>query len=189
MRCTIKTTPHHTKRATITTNKALFLDRDGIINIDKGYVSQKEDFEFQKGIFELLKHAKFLGYKLLLITNQSGINRGYYTLKDFENLTEYLQESLLKELGFNLDGVYFCRHAPEENCACRKPKPFLILQAAKEHQICLERSFMIGDKESDMLAGLNAKVKNNLLLTQNPLKTPHSWIQCKDLKEMIDWIK
>ncbi len=100
MRCTIKTTPHHTKRATITTNKALFLDRDGIINIDKGYVSQKEDFEFQKGIFELLKHAKFLGYKLLLITNQSGINRGYYTLKDFENLTEYASRKLAQRIRF-----------------------------------------------------------------------------------------
>ncbi|MDU9799848.1 HAD hydrolase-like protein, partial [Helicobacter pylori] len=84
---------------------------------------------------------------------------------------------------------YFCRHAPEENCACRKPKPSLILQAAKEHQICLEQSFMIGDKESDMLAGLNAKVKNNLLLTTNFLKTSHSWIQCQDLKEMMELIK
>ncbi|AFI05384.1 D-glycero-beta-D-manno-heptose 1,7-bisphosphate 7-phosphatase [Helicobacter cetorum] len=171
-----------------TTNKALFLDRDGIINIDKGYVYKREDFEFQKGIFELLSHAKHLGYKLLLITNQSGINRGYYTLKDFEKLTEYLQENLLKKLGFSLDGIYFCPHTPQENCYCRKPKPLLILQATKEHNINLEQSFMIGDKESDIMAGLNAKVKNNILLTTNPLKTSHSWIQCKDFKEIVDLI-
>ncbi|AFI04284.1 D-glycero-beta-D-manno-heptose 1,7-bisphosphate 7-phosphatase [Helicobacter cetorum] len=172
-----------------TTNKALFLDRDGIINIDKGYVYKKEDFEFQKGIFELLSHAKDLGYKLLLITNQSGINRGYYTLKDFEKLTEYLQENLLKNLGFSLDGIYFCPHTPQENCPCRKPKPYLILQATKEHYINLEQSFMIGDKESDVMAGLNAKVKNNILLTTKTIESNNTYKVCHNLNEVIQFIQ
>lgn len=143
--------------------KALFLDRDGVINIDSGYVYKKEDFIFIDGIFEALQFYQSLGYLLVVITNQSGINRGYYTCKDFLELCEFMNGEFCKH-GLHVSKIYHCPHRPDEACECRKPKPFMIFQAQEEFNIDLSQSIMIGDKVSDMQAGFNAGVKKLFLI-------------------------
>ncbi|MGG7048382.1 MULTISPECIES: D-glycero-beta-D-manno-heptose 1,7-bisphosphate 7-phosphatase [unclassified Campylobacter] len=144
-------------------NKALFLDRDGVINEDHGYVYRVEDFKFIDGVFEALREFSALGYILVVVTNQSGIGRGYYTLEDFYNLTKHMLKAFEKE-GIEISKVCFCPHAPEEECECRKPKPKMITDAAAELNINLKDSIMIGDKQSDIKAAQNACVGQSYLL-------------------------
>jgi D-glycero-D-manno-heptose 1,7-bisphosphate phosphatase len=129
-------------------SKALFLDRDGVINIDHGYVSRPADFEPVDGIFGALQLASSLGYKLIVITNQSGIGRGYFTQGDYNVLERHIHE-LFRSHNLEISGTYYCPHAPTETCECRKPLPGMILRAAREHDIDVARSVMIGDKQSD----------------------------------------
>ncbi len=143
--------------------KAIFLDRDGVINEDLGYVHKIEDFHFVPGVFEALCHFKSLGYKLILVTNQSGIGRGYYSEEDFKKLISWMQERLEKE-GVRLDAIYYCPHHPQQGCDCRKPRPGMLLQAIKEHSIDAVSSWMIGDKPSDIEAAKRAGIKNTILL-------------------------
>lgn len=150
--------------------KAVFFDRDGIINKDFGYVYKSEEFIFLENIFELLKFCHEKGFLLLLITNQSGIGRGYYTLEDFKELTQYMQERLKERLGFSFEGIYYCPHAPQEDCLCRKPKPGMIEKARKDFKLNLNECFMIGDKVSDMLAGQSGGVKNKIFLNKTSEK-------------------
>ncbi len=150
--------------------KAIFLDRDGVINEDFGYVHKVEDFCFLPGVFEALRHFKALGYKLILITNQSGIGRGYYSEEDFQKLTDWMQERLAKE-GVRLDAIYYCPHHPQQGCDCRKPEPGMITQAAKEHGIDLTNSWMIGDKPSDIEAAKRAGVGHIILLKKEGPKS------------------
>ncbi len=144
-------------------NKALFLDRDGVINVDTGYVSKKENFIFIDGVFETLKYFQDLGYLLIIVTNQSGIGRGYYTKEDFLNLTNYMLEKF-KKMNIHVKKVFFCPHTPTEKCTCRKPKPKMILDAIKEFNIDAKNSIMVGDKLSDVEAGLNAGVGKLFLM-------------------------
>ena len=148
--------------------KAIFLDRDGVINIDHGFVYQIEKFEFVDGIFEFLKEAQRRGYTLIIVTNQSGIGRGYYTLEDFEKLTDFMIKQMQKE-GINIskEQIFFCPHAPEENCSCRKPEPKMILDAKDKFNIDLGKSYLIGDKITDIEAGIRAGIPNNILITKN----------------------
>ena len=146
-------------------NKALFLDRDGVINVEKNYVFKIKDFEFTRGIIDLLADYQKKGFYLFIITNQAGIAKGYYTIDDFTILTEWM----LKELELNgifIRKVYFCPHHPEITgpCRCRKPEPGLILDAISEFNIDPEESVLIGDKESDILAGKRAKIGRNLYI-------------------------
>jgi len=148
---------------------ALFLDRDGVINIDHAYVSKHEDFEFVDGIFELCREAKRLGFLIFVVTNQAGIGRGYYTEKDFLNLTDWMRE-VFREEGAPIDKVYFCPTHPEHGIGrykveshYRKPGPGMILQAAEEFDVDLAGSVLVGDTESDIAGGLAAKVGFNLL--------------------------
>lgn len=145
-------------------NKALFLDRDGVINVDHGYVYKSETFEFTPGLIALLKQAQASGYKLVVVTNQSGIGRGYYTQADFEKLTRWMLARLLEQ-GVTIAGVYYCPHDPATPCECRKPAPGMFLQAIKDHKIDPAQSWMIGDKESDIEAALAAGVQNSVLIT------------------------
>ncbi|MDO7253837.1 D-glycero-alpha-D-manno-heptose-1,7-bisphosphate 7-phosphatase [Helicobacter cappadocius] len=144
--------------------KAVFFDRDGVINQDFGYVYEAKEFIFVDNIFNLLKYCKDKGFLLLLITNQSGIGRGYYTLKDFEELTDYMQNELKKKLGFGFDRIYFCPHSPEENCLCRKPKTGMIDEAKKDYNLDLKECFIIGDKSTDIEAGQNANIGHKIFL-------------------------
>jgi D-glycero-D-manno-heptose 1,7-bisphosphate phosphatase len=148
---------------------ALFLDRDGVINIDRAYVYKKEDVEFIDGIFDLCRHAKALGYLIFIITNQAGIGRGYYTEQDFEDLMCWMCNIFVSESAA-IDKVYFCPTHPEHAIGnyktesyFRKPAPGMILLAAREFNINLQDSVLLGDKCSDLEAGLAAGVGNNIL--------------------------
>ena len=144
--------------------KALFLDRDGVINVEKDYLYKIEDFEFIDGIFDLVSHYYDLGYKVFVVTNQSGIARSFYTQSDFSKLTQWMMLEFLKK-DIKIEKVYFCPHHPDISgeCSCRKPKPGMILEAASVYDIDLEHSIMIGDKERDIEAGLNAGIKETYL--------------------------
>lgn len=136
-------------------NKAIFLDRDGTINVEKNYLYKIEDFEFLPGVVDALKQLQRAGYLLIVITNQSGIGRGYYTEKDFRKLNNWMVATL-KEQGVTITDVYYCPHLPDAqiakyrmNCNCRKPKLGLFEQAVREHNIDLSKSYAIGDKIRD----------------------------------------
>ena len=144
--------------------KALFLDRDGVINIEKNYLYKESDFEFIDGIFELCKHYQDLGYLIVIVTNQSGIAREYYSQEDFLKLTSWMVTAFKKH-GITISKVYFCPHHPDISgeCSCRKPKPGMILEAAKEFDIDLTQSILIGDKERDIESALNAGIEKTYL--------------------------
>lgn len=141
--------------------KAVFLDRDGVINQEKGYVHKIENFHFFPYTFRALKKIP-QEYKKIVITNQSGISRGMYTQADFEKLNKWMLSELEKN-DIKIDKVYFCSHHPDDNCSCRKPKPGLIAQAQNEFDLDLKNSWLIGDKTSDILAGKNAGCKTILV--------------------------
>jgi D-glycero-D-manno-heptose 1,7-bisphosphate phosphatase len=149
--------------------RALFLDRDGVINVDRGYVSSRDDFELIDGITDLGRHAVGLGYLLIVATNQAGIGRGYYTEADFLALTDWMC-SAFREQGAPIARVYYCPFHPEfgvgeyrRESDCRKPAPGMILRAAREFDIDLDRSVLVGDKESDIMAGITAGVGCNVI--------------------------
>jgi len=147
-------------------NKAVFLDRDGIVNREKNYVYKIEDFEFIPGIFDLCRKYQQEGYLLFIITNQAGIARGYYTEAQYLILTDWMVNQF-KAAGITIAKVYFCPHHPDftGECECRKPNPGMILEAAKEFDIDLSKSMLIGDKESDMEAGKRAGIGMNIKIT------------------------
>ena len=138
---------------------ALFLDRDGIINIDKGHVHKIEDFEFTPFIFDLTKGYQDKGFKIVVITNQAGIAKGMYPVKDYEVLNEYMIQEFQKR-GITIAGTFYCPHRDEDHCDCRKPKPGLFIKAIHDLQIDVENSVAIGDKIGDLVAAHAAGVKN-----------------------------
>ena len=151
-------------------NPAIFLDREGVINVDTGYVYLVDDFKFIDGVIDALLKLKQKGYLLVVVTNQSGIARGMFTEEQFMSLTEWMDWSLA-DRGVDLDGIYFCPHHPSEgsdqyrkSCTCRKPGPDMILDAVKHLDIDLTRSYMVGDKPSDMKAAINAGVAHKILV-------------------------
>lgn len=135
--------------------KAVFLDRDGVINVDYGYVHHPRNFKFKDGIFELCKSYQDKGYLLIVVTNQSGLARGLYSESQFLNLNFWMLDQFMKK-EIVISKIYYCPHHPESGCECRKPKPELILRASYEFDIDLSSSLMYGDKESDILAARNA---------------------------------
>ena len=146
------------------TTPAVFLDRDGVINVDRGYVSRWSEFEFLPGAVSGLAALQELGYRLVIVTNQSGIGRGYYSEGDFALLSTQLIDHL-KDAGVSLTAIYHCPHHPTEAvgalrtvCDCRKPAPGMILRAARELNLALPDSVLVGDKSSDILAGRAAGV-------------------------------
>lgn len=142
--------------------KALFLDRDGVINVDYGYVCKREEFKFINGIFDLCRYAQSLGYSIFVVTNQSGIGRGYYTEHDFNDLSEWMC-GVFQDKGITIEKVYCCPARPDENSPDRKPMPGMILKAAEEFRIDLSSSILIGDKITDIQAGISAGVGFNFL--------------------------
>ena len=136
-------------------NKAIFLDRDGTINVEKHYLYKIEDFEFLPGVVDALKILQEAGYLLIIITNQSGIGRGYYTEEDFQKLNDWMI-STLKQQGVMIADVYFCPHLPDaqvaeyrKECNCRKPKLGMYKQAILDYNIQVGKSYAIGDKIRD----------------------------------------
>jgi D-glycero-D-manno-heptose 1,7-bisphosphate phosphatase len=148
----------------INKNKALFLDRDGVINKEKNYVFKIEDFEFIEGIFDFCVYFQKRGYLIFVITNQAGIARGFYSEDDFNILTDWMVSQFEKR-NILISKVYHCPHHPDITgpCNCRKPNPGMILQAANEFDLNLSESILVGDYESDLKTGENAGILKNYL--------------------------
>ena len=165
--------------------KALFLDRDGVINIDKKYVYKIEDFEFCDGIFELCRYFLAKKYLLFIATKQSGIARGYYKESDFFKLCVYMLKEFTKQ-GIKIDKIYHCSHL--EGCEWRKPKAGMLLKAKDEFNLDMKNSIFIGDNLSDMQAGLNADI-GTLILVNEEKKEGDFFRQFKNLKEILSFFK
>ena len=141
-------------------NKALFLDRDGVVNVEKHYVHKPEDFEFIGGIFELCARFQNEGFLIAVVTNQSGIARGFYGEAELVELNRWMVGKF-SEQGVTVSGIYWCPHHPDYSgdCDCRKPKPGLLLRAGAELDLDLANSVLLGDKESDLDAGRAAGIR------------------------------
>ena len=154
---------------------AVFLDRDGVINVDHGYVSTWEQFEFLPGVPEALRELQDAGYLLIVVSNQSGIGRGYYSESDVDLLNQAIAEYLGSHAGVTLSGFYHCPHHPTEakneyrkHCTCRKPAPGLIYRAMRDHAIDVKTSLLVGDKDSDIEAGRAAGVAKLFKVVESP---------------------
>ena len=157
---------------------AAFLDRDGVINLDRGYVFRAADFEFVPGVFEAAAALQRLGFALVVITNQSGIGRGLYSEIDFLALTRWMR-GRFEEHSVHIDGVFYCPHHPTDalghyrrECDCRKPAAGLLLRAARELDLDLARSAMFGDRASDLQAAAAAGIPLRYLLGTDGLSRP-----------------
>ena len=154
---------------------AVFLDRDGVINVDHGYVSTWERFEFLPGVPDALRTLQDAGYLLIVVSNQSGIGRGYYCEADVESLNQAVAQHLGSTVGVTLSEFYHCPHHPTEaegqfrrQCDCRKPAPGMIRQAVLDHGIDLKTSLLVGDKDSDIEAGRAAGVARLFKVVDSP---------------------
>lgn len=179
--------------------KIVFLDRDGTINVEKSYLHKWEDFEFEKNVIEGLKAIKKLGFEFVVVTNQSGIGRGYYTEDDLIKLNNSMTEELKKH-GIDILECYYCPHHLEKGigiykaeCECRKPNPGMLKEAMQKYDIDIKNSFMVGDKGSDLEAGKNAGVQSILVRTgygeQIVDKYKEKYPVAEDLLEVAEIIK
>jgi len=172
-------------------NKVVFLDRDGVVNKEIGYLHKIEEFEFIEGIFKSLRNLIYSGYKLIIVTNQSGIGRGMYNIEQFHTLNNWMLKKFKEKNIFFLD-VLFCPHMPEDYCECRKPKPGLFLSAIKKYKIDTKASWMIGDTENDILAAREAGIMKTVLVRSghkvDDKKTKASFVidSIKDIAEVIN---
>ena len=143
--------------------KTIFLDRDGVVNKDVNYAYKIIDFEFIDGIFDVCIYFQNLGYKIIIVTNQSGISRGYYSENDFQTITNWMLAQFKKN-DINILDVFYCPHSPDSLCNCRKPKPGMLLNAKYKHNINMQNSWIIGDKEADIIAGISSGITNTILV-------------------------
>ncbi len=162
-------------------NRAVFLDRDGTVNVEKNFLIRPEDFEFEQGVIRTLKYLFDKGFLLIIISNQSGIARGYFTEDDLKKLNDHINSEASRN-GFRFAGFYHCPHHKDGvvdryavECGCRKPGTELIEKAAKDHNVDLSVSFMAGDKESDIEAGKKAGLTTVLVGTGFGKKTLDSY--------------
>ena len=178
-------------------NRALFLDRDGVINVDHGYVYQPENFDFIDGIFQLCQSANKNEYLIIIVTNQAGIGRGYYSKENFLDLTNWMNEKFISK-SVSITDVFYCPFHPTHGIGSykkesfdRKPNPGMLLHAQSKHNIDMSRSILIGDKDSDILAAKNAGVGlrcHYIPFTSNCIKSPsatHSITSLNDAKSFL----
>ena len=166
---------------------AIFLDRDGTINVDHGYVHEIDNFEFIDGVIDAMRELKKMGFALVVVTNQSGIARGKFTEAQFETLTEWMDWSLA-DRDVDLDGIYYCPHHPQGSveefrqvCDCRKPHPGMLLSARDYLHIDMAASYMVGDKLEDMQAAVAANVGTKVLVRTGKPITPEA-------ENAADWV-
>ena len=170
-------------------NKFILFDRDGVINIEKSYLYKIEDFEYESGVIEGLEKLKKLGYRFLIITNQAGIARGYYTEEDYLKLQKFIMEDL-KNKGIKIEKTYYCPHHPEGKgnygikCDCRKPNTGNFLKAIEEFQIDVKKSFMVGDRITDLIPAEKLGFKSVLVKTGYGMKNI-SKLADKGLKSLV----
>ena len=168
--------------------KAIFLDRDGTLMKDVGYCSRPAEVELLQGVNELLPRLKSAGFKLVIVTNQSGIGRGYFTEDDFWAV----QQELQKQLGTGvIDATYFCAATPQQGSERRKPNPGMLLEAATDLDIDLDQSYMVGDKASDAEAGIRAGVRATILFGTNAASgamESGATLVAKDFGEVVEFI-
>ena len=143
--------------------KTIFLDRDGVINKEINYLHKIDEFEFIEGVYETCRYLINLDYKIIIITNQSGIARGYFTENDFQIVTNWMIAEFKKNDVSILD-IFHCPHLPDSNCKCRKPKPGMLLEAKYKYNIDMKNSWLIGDKENDIIAANSSGITNTILV-------------------------
>ncbi|SEI16751.1 D-glycero-alpha-D-manno-heptose-1,7-bisphosphate 7-phosphatase [Paraburkholderia hospita] len=177
---------------------ALFLDRDGVINVDIGYLHRKEDCVFLPGIFELVRRARRAGFDVFVVTNQAGIARGYYTEETFAGFTDWMMGQFADE-GAPITQVYYCPHHPDAgvgsyriSCECRKPQPGMLLRAAAEHGIDLAVSAMVGDSVTDTEAAKAAGIRHRFLIGEARQTSGHDdYLPIVELSEVatsLHWL-
>ncbi|XTZ12007.1 MAG: D-glycero-alpha-D-manno-heptose-1,7-bisphosphate 7-phosphatase [cyanobacterium endosymbiont of Rhopalodia inflata] len=173
-------------------NKALFLDRDGVIVDYVPYLSKPEQVKLPYGAGEALKQWQDAGYLLIIITNQAGVGRGYYSLQDVEKVHRYIQQQY-SYFGVFFADIFICPHRPDDKCFCRKPSPEMLINASKKHHIVLSQSFFIGDAPSDLEAAIKANCKPILVLTGRGLETVAKLaqypIEIRVFKELFETVK
>jgi D-glycero-D-manno-heptose 1,7-bisphosphate phosphatase len=147
-------------------NKTIFLDRDGVVNKDINYLYKIDDFVFIDGIFEVCKHFQKLSYKIIIVTNQSGIYRNFYSEIEYKKITQWMVSQFQKNKISILD-VFHCPHGPKSNCSCRKPSPGMLINAQNKYNLDMKSSWLIGDKESDIIAAELAGISNTILFNES----------------------
>lgn len=170
------------------TNKAIFIDRDGTINEDYGYTYLIEKFRFLPRAIEGLKILSTVGYKMIIITNQSGIGRGYYTAEQYHTLTDYILKELAK-YHIRIDRVYYCPHHPDEKCTCRKPEIGMLQQAQQDFNLNLKECIMIGDRDPDIEAGKRAGCTTIMVRNEKSVTTLTADVVVDTLYDAAVWIK
>ena len=150
------------------TIKTIFLDRDGVINKEVEYLFRITDFKFNEGVFDACLYFRHLDYKIIIISNQSGIARGYYSERDYLKLTKWMLNQFNIK-GISILDILYCPHGPESTCDCRKPKPGMLIEAKDKYNIGMKDSWMIGDKETDIEAANLAGITNTILVRSGHL--------------------
>lgn len=183
--------------------RAVFFDRDGTLIRDKHYLSDPEEVEWLPGVFDALKRLHQEGLKLIVITNQSGVGRGFFSEEALKAVHNRIQKDVQEHCEFELDGFYYSTFNPERppdqqkaDIRMRKPEPGMIEQASTDHQLVLARSYMVGDKLSDVIAGKRAgcrtvlvrtgKTNNGVSRPSSPESTPDAMVE--DVSEAAEWI-
>ena len=165
--------------------KALFLDRDGVVNVEKNYLHKIEEFELVEGIVEVCRAYQESGYLIIIVTNQSGISRGYYSEEDFAILSQWMVK-YFKTLGITITHIYHCPHHESIDgvCDCRKPEPGMFISAQKEYDLDMAHSVMIGDNERDIEAAQRAGVGMNILFSSDVIESKANRV-ISSLKELL----
>ena len=168
-------------------NRAVFLDRDGTINRDMHYSADVSRLRVFKNAATAIKKLNDAGYKVIVISNQSGIARRYFKKKDVEKLNKIIIDRLGKRKA-KIDAVYFCPHHPDENCSCRKPKSGMILKAKKDFNLDIKNSYMVGDMQSDIDLAKNVGAKSVFVLTGAGIDVKGADYTAKDILYAANWI-
>jgi D,D-heptose 1,7-bisphosphate phosphatase len=153
------------------TNKAIFFDRDGTIIVDKNYLKSPSEVEYLPGFFEAYSILLNKGFETFLITNQSGVSRGYFTMEDVSLVHHQIQTDLINHGLKPFREIKICPHEPKDQCSCRKPNPQMALELIEKYQINPELSYMLGDKQIDLDMATNAKLKGILILSHQSPET------------------
>lgn len=173
--------------------RAIFLDRDGTINVDTGYLSEPDSLVIIRGAKKGIRMLKKNGFMVFIITNQSGVGRGYFSLEQLEAVNQRLLQELAKD-GIVIDDVRFCPHHPQQKCSCRKPEPQLVSDLIRQYEIDAENSYFVGDKLLDVKTGKNVGCKTILISDDSGFifEEEEDWTQpdfvAKNLYEGAKWI-